>query len=63
MIEALLVIACVILILLPPKWDPAIRIKEKQIAKKFHHYDDCHSCLSGDICEDSTTHPNFWKKQ
>ena len=26
----------------------------------FHHYDTCHCCLSGDICENSTAHPNFW---
>ena len=27
-IEALLIAACVILVLLPPKYDPAIRLKE-----------------------------------
>lgn len=27
---------CVVLVLLPPKWDPAIRIKEYQIRKGYH---------------------------
>lgn len=27
---------CVVLVLLPPKWDPAIRIKEYQIKKGYH---------------------------
>lgn len=27
---------CVIIVCLPPKWDPAIRIKEWQIKKGWH---------------------------
>jgi hypothetical protein len=29
----LLIVACIILVLLPPKYDPAIRIKEWQMRK------------------------------
>lgn len=32
----LLLAACVVLVILPPKWDPAIRIKEYQIKKGYH---------------------------
>lgn len=35
-VEIALIAACVILVLLPPKWDPAIRIKEWQIRKGRH---------------------------
>ena len=34
--EAILIAICVILVLLPPKYDPAIRIKERQIKKGIH---------------------------
>jgi hypothetical protein len=27
---------CVVLVLLPPRWDPAIRIKEWQIKRGWH---------------------------
>lgn len=39
-IEYVLIAICVILVLLPPKWDPAIRIKEWQIKKGFHPESD-----------------------
>lgn len=26
----------------------------------YHHYDECVSCLSGDICNNSTAHPSYW---
>lgn len=35
MAEALTAI-CIILVLLPPKWDPEIRIKEWQIKQGWH---------------------------
>lgn len=35
-IEALLIAACVVLVLLPPRFDPAIRIKERQIKQGWH---------------------------
>lgn len=25
----------------------------------YHHYGDCVSCLSGDICHDSDAHPSY----
>lgn len=31
-----LIIVCIILVLLPPAWDPAIRIKEWQIKQGGH---------------------------
>lgn len=31
-----LVAACVVIALLPPKWDPAIRLKERQIMRGEH---------------------------
>jgi hypothetical protein len=34
--EWLMIGACVVLVLLPPKYDPAIRIKEWQIKKGWH---------------------------
>lgn len=36
MAEYALIAICVILVLLPPKWDPAIRIKEWQIKQGWH---------------------------
>lgn len=40
--EGLLIGACVVLVLLPPKWDPAIRLKEWNLAwaKKLEKRDD-----------------------
>lgn len=35
-IEFALIALCVVLVLLPSKWDPAIRIKEWQIKKGIH---------------------------
>lgn len=32
----ILIAACIILVLLPPKYDPAIRIKEWQIKRGIH---------------------------
>ena len=34
--ETIVIALCVILVLLPPKYDPAIRIKEWQIKKGIH---------------------------
>ena len=31
-----IIVVCVVLVLLPPKWDPAILIKEYQIRKGHH---------------------------
>lgn len=31
MVDKLLIAACIVLVLLPPKWDPAIRLKEWQM--------------------------------
>lgn len=36
MAEYILIGICVVLVLLPPKWDPAIRIKEWQIKQGWH---------------------------
>lgn len=36
LVDALLIAACVVLVLLPPKYDPAIRIKEWQIKQGWH---------------------------
>lgn len=36
MADWILPIICIILVLLPPKWDPAIRIKEWQIKQGWH---------------------------
>jgi hypothetical protein len=34
--EAIVLGLCALLVLLPPRWDPAIRLKEWQIRKGIH---------------------------
>jgi hypothetical protein len=34
--EVILIVACVALVLMPPRYDPAIRIKERQIKRGEH---------------------------
>lgn len=35
-LEIAVLVICAVLVLLPPEWDPAIRIKEWQIKRGWH---------------------------